>query len=406
MVLPVGFKLKESTFVMVSSLLLQGFSALQYLLMQSFLDKEGIFSWQFFIILGISIAVSLYSGLNQRVIPVFLTIRLFLIFLMGYPLGTHLWLELTLLLSLLLETGLYLTPPWNLPLMLFFDLSLLFFQRPVSAFYKNMPGPDMQDLLFFLVLSLVTTFLIFSVSRQRKRGEEAREIIDRLDETISRLGKANLGFQNITSSLELDTLKKERNRVSREIHDTVGYSLTNIRIMLEAATFMVENDTAETRDLIQKSMEEAGTCLEETRNAMRQLRSRELSRIQGMKSFFHLIKVFGEATGIRVRIEFGNLPDSLGHRIDKTIFRFIQEGLTNSFRHGRASEIGIYFWIQNRILKVSLQDNGSGAEDLSEGIGLAGMKERLTELGGKMFYKNVSDGFEIAIEIPLNREDI
>lgn len=402
--LPV-FKLKNSTVVMICSLLLQGFSALQYLLIQPLLDQGGIFSWQFLIILGISMTVSIYMGLYHRAHPVFLAIRLFLIFLMGYPLGTHIWIELILLLSLLLETGFYLQPPWNLPLMLFFDLGLLVFQRPVSAFYQEMPGPDLLDLLFFFVFSLVVTLLVFSVSRQSKKRAEAEVIIDRLDDSISRLGKANLGFQDLTNSLELETLKKERNRVSREIHDTVGYSLTNIRIMLEAVSFMVESDSIQVRELIRKSMDEAGLCLEETRNAMRQLRSKELSRVRGMKSFFQLVQVFGEATGIRVSIEFGNTPDSLGNRIDKTVFRFIQEGLTNSFRHGRASEIGIYFWIQDRVLSVSIRDNGSGAGILTEGIGLAGMKERLFELNGKMSYKNVSDGFEIAIEIPLIREE-
>lgn len=390
--------------ITVSSLLLQGFSVLLYLLIQPVVENGIHFLWQFYVFVGISMVISLTVGIFRRSVGLALTIRLFLIILIGYPLGTELWVELILLLSLLMEAGLLIPPPLNLSLMIVFDLVILFFQRPVSAFYRDIPGPNLPDLLFFLAVSLVTTFLIYSVSRQWKEREKKQKIVDRLDDSISRLGKANLGFQDITSSLELDTLKKERNRVSREIHDTVGYSLTNIRIMLEAASYMVESDTPQTRELIRKSMEEAGICLEETRNAMRQLRSKEVSRPRGMKSFFDLVRVFGEATGIRVRIEFGNTPDSLGDRIDRAVFRFIQEGLTNSFRHGRASEIGIYFWIQNRILKVSLRDNGSGAEELTEGIGLAGMKERLAELGGNMSYHNVSDGFETTIEIPLNRE--
>ncbi|OQY33464.1 MAG: hypothetical protein B6241_07835 [Spirochaetaceae bacterium 4572_59] len=391
--------------ITVSSLLLQGFSALQYLLIKAVIENGSQFAWQFYLFLCVSMLISLFIGIFRRSVLLAMTIRLFLIFLIGYPMGTQLWLELTLLLSLLIETGLFLSPPWNLALMLTADLSLVFFQKPVNAFYRHLPGPHVQDLLFFFLFSLIVTFLLFALSRQWEDGENRGRIIRRQDEALSLLGKANLGFQDLNTSLKLDTLKKERNRVSREIHDTVGYSLTNIRIMLEAASFMVDSDTPQTKELIEKSMNEASICLEETRNAMRLLRSKEIHIPKGMKSLYELIRIFGNATGIQMKLELGNVPDSFGERIDKAIYRFIQEGLTNSFRHGRATTIAVYFWIHERVLKVSLQDNGTGSQTITEGIGLNGMKERISELNGIFSYQNLSDGFEISIRIPLRRED-
>ncbi len=388
------------------SVLLQGISCMQFFLIRSTIIKSSHFAWQFPIFLGISLMVSLYMGVFRRAVPLALVIRLFIIFLIGYPLGKHIWLEVTLLLSLLLEAGLFLRLPWNLPVMIGSSVAVILFQKPVSAFHTRFPGPEIQDILFLSVISLTVTLLVFSISLHREGRRKEHKIIDRLDHAISQLGKANLGFQDLTTSMELETLKKERKRVSREIHDTVGYSLTNIRIMLEAASFMIDSDKTQIRELLEKSMNEAGLCLEETRNAMRQLRSKEVRQARGMKSFFQLVNVFGNATGIKVNLEFGNTPDSFGDRIDKAVFRFIQEGLTNSFRHGRATVISIYFWIQDGMLRVSLRDNGTGADSISEGIGLAGMKERLAELNGIMSYQNVSDGFEIIIEIPLNREDV
>ena len=164
---------------------------------------------------------------------------------------------------------------------------------------------------------------------------------------------------------------------------------------------MLESQPEKTRELLEKSMAEASTCLDETRTAMRELRKKKMSQARGIRAFFDLVSAFGEATGITVKVEFGNSPDSFGERIDKTIFRFIQEGLTNSFRHGRATEIRIYFWIVRGVLEIRLQDNGSGSGELSAGIGLAGMRERLGELGGSLTYRNIVDGFEVAIRIPL-----
>jgi signal transduction histidine kinase len=277
--------------------------------------------------------------------------------------------------------------------------SLLF--KPRSAFYTELSGPELHELLSFLVLGIFSVAALGIITMRDKQLREERQMIRRLDEALNTMGKANLGFQSYSSSLELETLKKERKRVSREIHDTVGYSLTNIRIMLEAAGMMMKSDPAGAEELIGKSMNEAGICLEETRAAMRLLRSKETGRPEGLRAFFKLVSAFAEATGISVKVEFGNSPDSFGVRIDRAVFRFIQEGLTNSFRHGRASEIRIYFWIQDRILKLSLQDNGIGTAELKEGIGLTGMKERLAELGGTIRYQNISGGFEVSITIPL-----
>ncbi len=387
------------------SVLLQILSAWQFILIQQTLAKGDTFYWQFFIFLGVSILFSLYLPFLGKGLPIVLIIRFFIIFLIGYPLQENLTVEMTLMVSLLLETGMFLSLPWNLPVMVVSDMGYLFFQKPLNAFHLDLPGPEKQDFLVYIIVTLTFIFLLYSLSAVLNESREKNEIIKRLDIAISRLGKANLGFQDMTTSLELDTLKKERNRVSREIHDTVGYSLTNVRIMLEAASLMLDNDREKAKDLIRKSMEEAGICLEETRTAMRQLRSKEVERPRGLKAFFKLVNVFAEATGVTVKLEFGNVPDSFTPGIDKAVFRFIQEGLTNSFRHGRATEIRIYFWIEQSILKVSLQDNGLGADTLTEGIGLTGMKERLQDLKGWMNWKNLSDGFEISLCIPLERTE-
>ncbi len=392
--------------ITIPSLLLQIMAAFQFIMLQSSIAGGDYFFWQFAVFLFLSASVSLGLPFLKKGKPVFLCIRFFIIFLIGYPMADNLTVELILMLSLLIETALFISPHWNLPVLIVSDLGYLSFQKPLNAFHSDLPAPPMEELLLYIIVTLTVIFLLYYISVFQQNSRKQNIILQRLDTAVSRLGKANMGYQSVTSSLELDTLKKERNRVSREIHDTVGYSLTNVRIMLEAAQLIRGQDPDKADQLIRKSMQEAASCLEETRSAMRQLRSKEVQKPRGIKAFYHLVNVFAEATGVQVKLEFGNIPDSFGNRIDKAVFRFIQEGLTNSFRHGRATEISIYFWIESGILKVSLQDNGSGADSLTEGIGLAGMQERLSELGGEMIWQNLSDGFEISIIIPLNRGEI
>ncbi len=377
-------------------------TALQFLLIQSKIQDADRFAWQFYTLLGISLVISLFNFLNTSMRTVGLFIKLCLLFLMTYPLGSYIWIGFSLFLSLVLEIVMYIEYPrssWFMIISLIFSMML---QKPRNAFHSELQGPAIHDLISFVSYSLFSIIILSLYAKNKKILKEEKQLTGRLDDAMSSMAKANLGFQSYTNSLELETLKKERKRVSREIHDTVGYSLTNIRIMLDAASLMIEKNPEESGNLIGKSMLEASFCLEETRAAMRLLRSKELARPKGLRAFFQLVSVFADATGIQVQTEFGNSPDSFGIPIDKAVFRFIQEGLTNSFRHGRATEIHIYFWIQDQVLKVSMQDNGRGTAVMDEGIGITGMKERLDELNGKLDYYNITGGFEVTISIPLH----
>ena len=78
----------------------------------------------------------------------------------------------------------------------------------------------------------------------------------------------------------------------------------------------------------------------------------------------------------------------------------IQEGLLNAFTHGEADYIRIHFWKNDHQIQVSLFDNGKGSQDITKGIGLRGMEERINRLGGTLTLRNDPMGFEIIACIP------
>jgi len=75
--------------------------------------------------------------------------------------------------------------------------------------------------------------------------------------------------------------------------------------------------------------------------------------------------------------------------------------MTNAFRHGMATVIRINFWISENILHLTIHDNGIGANEIIDGIGVAGMRERISDIGGSLEIRNVDDGFKINADIPL-----
>ena len=79
----------------------------------------------------------------------------------------------------------------------------------------------------------------------------------------------------------------------------------------------------------------------------------------------------------------------------------MQEGLTNAFRHGRATKIEVQFWATTELLTINILDNGMGAFKFNKGMGISGMEERLSRIGGTLEAGNISDGFQISAFIPL-----
>jgi signal transduction histidine kinase len=310
---------------------------------------------------------------------------------------------MTLLFLLILQCGLFL-PLWSgIPFSLVITGSALFPRAPGDVWGIPLDPPDFVDrvsLLFYSLLMTVTAGLLRYEIDSLRRGEAH---ISKQNATIDRLITANMEFQEYANTASVRSRNRERKRISRDIHDTIGYSLTNMIMMMEAATDLVGEDQEKLRGIISLTRDQAQKGLSETRKALKELRSAEEKRYSGLPAIHELISIFEKVTGITVVREYGNFHFYFPEKINQFLFRMVQEGLTNAFRHGNATEILIQFWVDDRnILTLRIRDNGKGAEEeIKEGIGLVGMRERLESVRGTLEARNVVDGFEIAAHIPL-----
>jgi signal transduction histidine kinase len=137
------------------------------------------------------------------------------------------------------------------------------------------------------------------------------------------------------------------------------------------------------------------------RQILRDFRSRERAQDTCYMAIKKLVNVFSLSTGLAVRFEFGNLDPALLDRFGECVYHFIQEGLINAFRHGRASKVTLLFWDFGEALRITLDDDGSGcAAAPVPGIGLNGMIERSTALEGKVAVERFTRGFRISMTLP------
>lgn len=228
----------------------------------------------------------------------------------------------------------------------------------------------------------------------------------------AKLAEANVRLQDYSTALEDLTIAQERNRVAREIHDTIGHTLTSILVKLEALDAMIvrypERAIAEVESIINAVLQ----GLSDVRASINELRAPHREGLTGKEQWLQLMRTFAETTGVVVepiiREPFDDLPEKINH----AIYRAIQEGLTNAYRHGNASKISVDVWHERGLLMAVISDNGRGLSQPVElddrpgaGHGLRGIKERLAELGGKVAWRSQPGrGFDLGLEIPYDPE--
>jgi signal transduction histidine kinase len=243
------------------------------------------------------------------------------------------------------------------------------------------------------------------------REENVRRVaeIRNLSSSVRNLMDANMALQLYAHNIETESAEKERGRITRELHDMVGYALTNVIVMMNAAHVLLRDEPQSLDRLFSETRIQAEQALAETRSTLRRLREIRPYGPIGLQALSHLTRGFQGASGVEVRLNLGNLPWSFGHKLDAVIFRIVQEGLTNAFRHGKATRVRINLWQTEGEILVSVLDNGRGVApgtEATDGIGIAGMRERLSEYGGEIRLRSVVDGFELLATIPYRMGDI
>ena len=256
---------------------------------------------------------------------------------------------------------------------------------------------DVDAVLYAAIFAFTACMLLAYRERTIRQGEEIR----RLDSAVAKLSEANLGYQQYASVAEQQSMMEERRRITREIHDVIGYTMTNVVMMMEAVIDMMRRDPGKVEEMVNLARRNAEEGLDEIRDALHLLRAQEQPPTTSLEAIVRLARVFQIATGVQVVLELGNVPSTMERTIEEALYHLVQEALTNSFRHGKATLVKILLWMTERQLIVNIRDNGAGAGTFSEGIGLAGMRERLERLHGSLVIRDAADGFQMTAEIPL-----
>ena len=204
----------------------------------------------------------------------------------------------------------------------------------------------------------------------------------------------------------------ERRRIARGLHDSLGQYLAALKMNLDV--FQTSNDKKAT--LASDCSEIVDKCLTETRTISHLLHPPLLDEAGFGSAARWYVDGFSQRSGIKVNL---NLPPKLGrmHRdVEVALFRAVQEGLTNVHRHSGCSAVDVCLSLNAKQLRLEIKDNGRGIPkkrltdltdgDRAAGVGIAGMRERVRELGGSLDIQSDRAGTTVVISIPVERTSL
>ncbi|MCL6557340.1 MAG: sensor histidine kinase [Firmicutes bacterium] len=314
-------------------------------------------------------------------------------------------LTLALLCSLPIFDASLIEPFWSMLLIviyqLFSSIMTVLWIRPVLF---RLPWPESERAVFFVLIVLMV-LIPLAMNRLRASLEEVEREMDAARRAATELAKANIRLQDYSIENEAFVLIRERLRMARDIHDTLGYTLTAAAREIEACEDLLFDEPQRALVLLQHSRTLIRDGLQEVRKSVQALRDHSTAVSVGKERWLQLIEAFAEATGIVIKAEITEDFTWLNPEIAEVVYRVIQEGLTNAYRHGHAKLVIARIWRHNGLLLIRVSDNGRGVQKLKEGCGISGMRERVEALGGRIAWRSeVNRGFDLGVEIPCGED--
>jgi signal transduction histidine kinase len=206
------------------------------------------------------------------------------------------------------------------------------------------------------------------------------------------LAIANQRIRTYALKAEENGSLQERNRIAREIHDSLGHSLTALNLHLEMALKLSHIQPEKSQEVLKEAKRLGSVALSDVRQSVSTLRSDPLQDQDLSTAILKLAAEFDRSNQIQPICDL-NLPPNLSQPVETTIYRIIQEALTNISKYAQATEVTIEIHTLPTELKLRIVDNGCGfiPTNNSTGFGLQGMRERVLSLHGKFDIISIPD---------------
>jgi signal transduction histidine kinase len=223
----------------------------------------------------------------------------------------------------------------------------------------------------FLIIGFIVTQLMRVQRQQRRALADANTVITRYAATV----------ENLATS-------RERNRLARELHDTLAHTLTATSVQLEAANALLHEDKERAGKLMEQALRATRGGLTETRRALQAMRASPLEDLGLVLALQDLAQTTQLRSGCQVSVKLPDTLPDLSPEVEQTLYRVAQEGLENIVRHSNARHVALRIERVNERIQLEVTDDGVGFDaqkvNSEQHFGVRGMYERVLALGGNL----------------------
>jgi signal transduction histidine kinase len=245
------------------------------------------------------------------------------------------------------------------------------------------------------------------IAAHDKEGDDARfdEEDLRVSESLARRAAVAVELARRVSSdavrRVVEAQEQERARLARELHDETGQALASILLGLRSLEQTLDSESALAR--VASVRELVVTTLHDVRRLAVELRPAALDDFGLQAALERLVETYSAGASATVDLEVRVGSERLPSDVETTLYRIVQESLTNVTKHARAERVSVLLTRTDRAAVLVVEDNGSGFDEAqrTDGLGLAGMRERVGLVGGRLRVETSPAGTTIAVEIPL-----
>lgn len=279
-------------------------------------------------------------------------------------------------------------------------ITLVFLYCVIVFFYAQIYLGKMPDLLLLIPLFLLMLIVVVAYALLFYQQVNARL---RTQAFLKDLEDAHRKVEELT-------LANERQRMARDLHDTLAQGVAGFIMQLDAADeFILQGKIRRAQEIIQKSMSQARGLLVDARRTIDNLRAKSAPELDFRESLREEVQHFSEATGIQVYSNI-HISQRLSRMLMEHCIQIVRECLMNVAKHAKADLVWLMVTEQHSRIQIEIKDNGIGFDTSQVGkmaghYGLIGIYERVRLIGGKIQITSQPAGTVIAMEAPINEGD-
>lgn len=270
--------------------------------------------------------------------------------------------------------------------------------------YAEEKNKKQKRILYALTIGLfvVLTFIYFLIRFYNQRIASTNIINEQKEEINKRKIKEledNIKITSMQSVIEGQEI--ERERIAKELHDSLGGLLSTIKLQFDNSKFNLDNNFNYTA--FHRAHELLDTAVEEVRTISRNLQPGSLKKLGLVAAIKDLINRFESLQSPEIYFQYYEVPQIMDKMVSLTVYRILQELLTNSLKHANAKEILIQLNTEDDELVIQYEDDGIGFDQSNiykKGMGLENIKSRINYLHGSLSLdSNHNEGLSVLIRV-------